>query len=248
MSAAGFGNNDMQTVGLAVIIMAAALISLWNLSSRKDLQLFGEIVHRVETDHKVVALTFDDGPTSGFTQQILEILRDHDVKATFYLVGQAMAAHPVEAQMIADAGHEIGNHSYTHSRMLFMSPARVAAELDETNRLIRGLGYRHDIHFRPPYGKKLLILPYELRKRDMLSVTWDVAPERWGQTPESSAVVAQRAITQTRPGSIILLHVMYPPMEASLQAVPQIIRQLKARGYRFVTVNELLAFRSNEIN
>lgn len=229
---------------LAAIGLALAVAWLgWQYSRSTTTQWAGEIVPRVETQEPVVALTFDDGPMPGYTQRILEILEREKVRATFFLVGEAIAAHPVEAALIAEAGHEIGNHSYTHSRMVLKSYDFVASELQRTDALIRGAGYDGPIRFRPPYGKKLFNLPRYLDDHGIVSITWDVEPEAYGEGPRSRDDRVRNVLDTVRPGSIVLLHVMFRSRTESMAAVPGIVRGLREKGYRFVTVSEMLEYR-----
>jgi len=230
---------------LTLLFVFLCLVLLWALSKSRTIQLFGDILNRVDTTEKVVALTFDDGPMPGQTQAILKILQDNDVKASFFLVGEAVNAHSTETELIIQAGHEVGNHSYTHQRMVLKSSAFVSDEIDKTNDALRKAGAEGPIHFRPPYGKKLVVLPYYLWKNDVLSITWDVEPETYGQISKDSLKISQHVINSVKPGSIVLLHVMFKSRAASMNAVPEIIKGLKARGYRFVTISKLLEFHEN---
>lgn len=139
----------------------------------------------------------------------------------------------------------MGNHSYTHQRMMLKSNAFVSSELMKTEGALRKAGAKGPIHFRPPYGKKLVVLPYYLWKNDILSVTWDVEPESYGQTGKDSLKISEHVINNIKPGSIVLLHVMFKSRTPSMNAVPDIIQGLKAKGYRFVTVSELLEYRES---
>lgn len=229
----------------ALALTALVLISsifLWKTSKSTSFQFFGEIIDRVETSEKVVALTFDDGPTPGRTQQILEILGENEVRATFFLNGKPMEENPGEARLIVEAGHEVGNHSYSHQRMVFKSRDFVAGELERTDKLIREAGYEGPIHFRPPYGKKLFVLPKYLAEKNIKSITWDVAAESYGEDMQDSRALVERTLSEVRPGSIVLMHVMFASRESSMQAVPEIIGGLRNRGYRFVTVSEILEY------
>ncbi|MFC9663143.1 polysaccharide deacetylase family protein [Nocardia sp. NPDC127606] len=221
---------------VGVVVVSAVLAGLYVLMNSRSYQVAGRLVDRVETDEKVVALTFDDGPTAR-TPDVLRTLAELQVPATFYLVGEDLAAHPEYGAAIVGAGHEIGNHSYSHRRMVLVSGDTVRAEIERTDTEIRRAGYPGPISFRPPYGKKLWTLPHYLADHDRTSVTWDVEPDSAGGA--SREAIVGDALSETRPGSIILLHVMYGP--ESLAAVPEIVRGLRAQGYRFVTVSELLA-------
>lgn len=225
----------------AVMVVAAALYGVWSLSRSRDFQLFGKIVPRIETTEKVVALTFDDGPTPDYTQATLDLLRKKDVVATFFLMGADVDANPTETRAIIAAGHEIGNHTYTHADMTFATEEQAADEIMRTDKAIRRAGYSGEIHVRPPFGKKLLGLPLHLARHDRATITWDVEPESHSDIASDPAKIAAHVIERTRPGSIIILHVMYESREPSRQALPAIIDGLKARGFRFATITDLLS-------
>lgn len=234
----------MKVILVFIAILAYGLDAAWNYTGSTTRQLAGEIVNRVATGEKVVALTFDDGPTPGYTQRILDILQDQDTRATFFLVGNSIRSHPEEARRIVEAGHEVGNHSYSHSYLVLRDYAFIADELGRTDELIRDAGFDGPILFRPPYGRKLVNLPLYLQGQGIPSITWDVAPETWTETVQSREEIVQRVVDGVRPGSIVLLHVMFPSRENTMAAVPDVIRGLRSEGYRFVTVSELLEYRN----
>lgn len=228
---------------VVLVLILGLLVGGWMVSRSRTFQLFGEIVHRVETDEKVVALTFDDGPTPEYTDGVLAVLRDRGIKATFYLVGQDVEAHGDETRAIIAAGHELGNHTYTHNDMTLVDEATAAREVETTDAALRAAGYQGEITFRAPYTKKLWGLPLYLSKHDRVTVSCDIEPESDKALAADADKMAANVIEQARPGSIILLHVMYPVRETSRQALPAIIDGLKQKGFRFVTVSELLALR-----
>ncbi|MEU8104403.1 polysaccharide deacetylase family protein [Nonomuraea muscovyensis] len=223
-------------VALLVVVLAAA--GLYKLVNARTFQLAGELTARVETGEKVVALTFDDGPDE-HTDEIIDLLAAERVRATFFVVGSQMAAHPGAAEALVAAGHQLGNHTFTHRRMVFVSPGTVTAEVEPTDALIRRAGQRGDIPFRPPTGKKLLSLPLYLSEHRRHTVMWDVEPDS-GQTPVPAEIAAMVS-EQVRPGSIVLLHPWYPSGRNTREAIKDTIAGLRADGYRFVTVAELLA-------
>ena len=218
----------------AVLLMLA--FGLFFMSRAPNFQLCGTLVSHGPRDMPGVALTLDDGPTPGFTVQTLELLAERDVPATFFLTGQAAERHPDTVKLIADAGHEIGNHSYSHRRMVLKSSNFVTDELDRTDAALRAAGYDGPLHFRPPYGKKLFVLPWILSRQDRLSVTWDVDGDGDRSINEDAQAIAEHVIASTQNGSIILLHVMF----SSREALPLIIDGLRAQGMEFMTVSELL--------
>ena len=226
--------------GAAVAALVAAAV-LWRAASSPAFQFFGEIVPRVETSRRVVALTFDDGPTPEGTREVLKVLRERNVRATFFVVGRELEQHLAEGREIVAAGHELGNHSYTHARMLLVSPSFVRREVERTDELIREAGHAGEIFFRPPYGKKLLLLPLYLARHGRKTVTWDLAPDSEAGVTRDAAQITEYVRARARPGSIIVLHVMYPSRAESLKAVAFVVETLERDGYRFVTVSELLA-------
>lgn len=233
---------------LLLVLMLFGSAALWRISSLTDFQMFGTLVHRVDTSEPLIALTFDDGPTPGKTEQILQILAQENIPATFFLTGSEIEANPQLLSQILAAGHQVGNHSYSHQRMLFKTPGFIAREIETTDALLKAGGAPEPYYFRPPYGKKLFLLPRYLAKHQRVAVTWDVAPENFPQLTQDPKLLADYTIAQAKAGSIILLHVMYDSRAATLQAVPDIIRGLKGKGFRFVTVSDLLSRSpSNEV-
>lgn len=232
----------MRKVLIVISVIVVCLVlakGTLELSSSRTFQFYGNLVPRVETDEKVVALTFDDGPTEN-TAAILAILAELDVKATFFLTGNELEKKPGQGKMIAEAGHEIGNHTYSHSRMVFKTPSTIRQEIDLTNELIRETGYNGTIHFRPPYGKKLLFLPRYLKSQGMQTIMWNLEPDSY---PEMNATAMTSHVSEkVQPGSIILLHVMYESRTESVKAVTDIVTQLRSQGYEFKTISELLEF------
>lgn len=224
-------------IGILALLLLAGAAGLFQISKSRSFQFFGKIVPRVKTSEKVIALTFDDGPTTTATNEILNMLAEKQVKATFFVIGGELEQNLAEARKIVAAGHELGNHSYSHTRMVLVTPSFVQQELEKTDRLIREAGFSGEIHFRPPYGKKLLALPYYLSKNNRKTITWDVEPD---SNPQTAAEIVEETRSRVRPGSIILLHVMYPNRQESLRAVPGIIESLRKEGYRFTTISELL--------
>ncbi|BBY18666.1 chitooligosaccharide deacetylase [Mycolicibacterium litorale] len=221
----------------AVAAVAVVCVGAYVVMNARTFQLAGRLVPRVATAEKVVALTFDDGP-SPHTPEVLRVLTDLRVRATFYLNGEDLQRFPQFGTAIAVAGHEIGNHSFSHRRMVLTSPATVAAEVERTDAEIRATGYTGPITFRPPYGKKLWSLPEYLADHDRTTVMWDVEPDSSG--PQTTAEIVRRAVDGTQPGSVILMHVMFDGREASRAAIPGIVFALRERGYDFVTVSDLL--------
>jgi peptidoglycan/xylan/chitin deacetylase (PgdA/CDA1 family) len=231
-----------KLIALIVVIVFLALSSfLWQIGKSRTFQFFGEIIPRVNTTQKVVALTFDDGPVPGGTEEILSILGQEQIHCTFFLTGAELERNMEQGKRIVAAGHEVGNHTYSHVRMLLVTPSFVKQEIESTDKLIRQAGYQGEILFRPPFGKKLFALPYYLSKNGRKTITWDVEPNSFPEIDASSDKIVEYVLQKTQPGSIIILHVMYSNRKESMKAVKGIIDGLKSRGYSFKTVSELLA-------
>lgn len=227
---------------LLLALLAVAAAGLREVVSSSTYQLFGDYVARVETREKVVALTFDDGPHPLYTPKVLAALERQHVKATFFLMGRNVERFPAVARDVLRHGHEIGNHSYSHPKLVLMSPGRVREEIERTDALIRAIGVTGPIHFRPPHASKFIVLPYVLTEMRKLSVLGDVDPEEWKGRP--AEVMTESILRQVRPGSIIGLHDVMGV--ESLRTLENILPALAARGYRFETVSELVRRRAGE--
>ncbi|MDK1474344.1 polysaccharide deacetylase family protein [Streptomyces sp. 549] len=182
---------------------------------------------------KCVALTFDDGPAMPETATLLNSLAQYEARATFFVVGQNVAAHPELLRAEAKAGHEIGNHTWDHPALTRLTPQQIASQLDRTSAAVKATTGKAPTTLRPPYGA----INQTVRDATSLSpVLWDVDPEDWKY--RDSAKVAQTVISRTRRNDVVLMHDIHA---TSVAAVPQILRTLTARGYHFVTVSHLRA-------
>ncbi|MBC9728942.1 polysaccharide deacetylase family protein [Streptomyces sp. TRM68367] len=182
---------------------------------------------------KCIALTFDDGPAVKETAQLLTYLARYRARATFFVVGQNVAAHPDLVRAEARAGCEVGNHSWNHPDLTRLTPAQIRSQLDRTSAAIKAATGRAPTLFRPPYGA----VNGTVKAATGLSpVLWDVDTEDWKY--RDSAKVARSVIDKAKPNDVVLMHDIHA---TSVGAVPQILRTLGARGYHFVTVSHLRA-------
>ncbi|WP_449539707.1 polysaccharide deacetylase family protein [Ferdinandcohnia sp. Marseille-Q9671] len=220
---------------IGILLVFIVLFGVYKLMNSREFQLFGGLTQQVETNQKVVALTFDDGPTEN-VHEILPLLEKYDVKATFFLIGQDMEKFPEEAQQIVGAGHQVGNHTYSHNRMIFKSLSFIKEEIEKTDQLIRSAGYEGEIDFRPPNSKKLVGLPYYLSKQNKETITMNLEPDSYFAASDERIEYVKDKIT---PGSIILMHPMYEETDKVLEEIEGIIQALQTEGYTFLTVNEL---------
>ncbi|MBB6446060.1 polysaccharide deacetylase family protein [Bacillus benzoevorans] len=222
-------------IGLSILLAFLLLLGTYKLMNSRTFQLFGGLTEQVETTQKVVALTFDDGPTKN-VDQILPLLDKYNAKATFFLIGEEMVKHPEEAKKIVEAGHQIGNHTYSHKRMIFKAPSYIREEIEKTDQLIQNAGFKGEIDFRPPNGKKLVFLPYYLHKHNRDTITWNIEPDSYYTNASDKVNYVKRNI---KPGSIILMHPMYDDTGTELQAIEGVLQALSKEGFTFVTINTL---------
>ena len=187
----------------------------------------------------MVALTFDDGPSRDDLEPVLDALDRAGVPGTFYIVGEQAAKNPGALEALVAAGHELGNHSWDHRRLVAVTPGTVEEEITSTDEVIAAAGQEGPITFRPPNAKKLVVLPLWLAQYDRTTVMWDVEVDEFSETPTPEDLAAEAA-AQVTPGSIILLHPWYG-RERTRQAIGPLVEQLRAQGYSFVTVSDLLS-------
>lgn len=185
------------------------------------------------TQLKCVALTFDDGPGVQ-TDQLLAMLRAADALATWFPLGEVVAARPDRLLAIAAAGHEIGNHSWSHPQLTARSNGQIETQINRTVELIEELLGARPTLVRPPYGAISKRVAAELGRLNAPAILWDVDPLDWRY--RNADRVYRNVMRQVQPGSIVLLHDVHP---STVAAVPRILRSLVNRGYTFVTVSEL---------
>ena len=179
-----------------------------------------------------IALTFDDGPHPSGTPVLLDGLAERNVKVTFFVIGENAVKYPKLLTREAEEGHIIGNHTYSHVDLTKMSQETAECELEKTNAAIEAVTGKETEYMRPPYGawKK------EMEENTgMIAVLWNVDPLDWNTDNETEIV--NKVVTETEENDIILLHDCYL---SSVKAALRIIDIMQAKGYEFVTVDELL--------
>src|SRR5213596_1683783 len=190
----------------------------------------------VHVDGPYIAITFDDGPSATLTPKLLDLLAAHHIKTTFFVIGENVAEHPDIVARAAREGHEIGNHSWSHPNFAKMSEEGVRSQLRRTDDAIKSAtGFRPTL-LRPPYGS---ITAREKRwihdEFGYQIILWDVDPYDWKRP--GPAVVRNRILKETQPGSIVLSHDIHP---GTIEAMPSTFDALEAKGFKFVTVSELI--------
>ncbi|HMM20326.1 MAG TPA: polysaccharide deacetylase family protein [Selenomonadales bacterium] len=195
-------------------------------------------VRKIPTSHKVIALTFDDGPSTATTPQLLKVLHAKAAKATFFVLGTSIQKAPALLSAIAEGGHEVASHSFTHRFSNTVPKEELFQELDKTAALIAGVAARPTL-FRPPGGGYNDNLVRELKQHGYTTVLWSVDPRDWER--RSPAQISSFVIEKAAPGAIVLLH-EGECAAGTPEAVAKIIDTLRSQGYEFVTVSELLQY------
>ncbi|HEX9058950.1 MAG TPA: polysaccharide deacetylase family protein [Clostridia bacterium] len=190
---------------------------------------------------KQAALTFDDGPDMYFTTRILNILKEHGIHATFFIMGKRADAHPEIVRRIVSEGHAIGNHTWDHPNLTKLEPGKIKDEINKTEqKLDKIVGYHPSI-FRPPYGSASPSVIREISAMGYYTIDWSVDTRDWAGTPPSQ--IMKYLKSELGPGGIILQHCAGGKGENltnTLNALPQIISYMKQNGYKFVTIPEML--------
>lgn len=211
-----------------------------NLAFTVPVAYQGKTVYQLKspTNDKLIALTFDDGPWENTTPEILQILQQHQVKATFFWVGQAVQAHPDLAKQVVAAGHAIGNHTWHHWYKQ-MNAATAKSEIERTSDLIyKTTGVKTDL-FRPPGGYLNNGLAAYAKSQKQTVVMWSLTSADTDPRAKPQVFV-KNVLKGAKPGYIVLMHDGGGDRRRTVQALPQIIIGLKQQGYKFVTVPELL--------
>lgn len=194
----------------------------------------------VHVDGPYIAMTFDDGPSAKLTPKLLDLLAAHHIKATFFLIGENAAEYPDIVAREAREGHEIANHSWSHPNFGKMSDDGIRSQIRETDDAIKSAIGSSPTLLRPPYGS------VTARQKKWINqefgykiVLWDVDPLDWRRPGPN--VVCNRIVKNTRAGSIVLAHDIHP---GTIEAMPCVLKELEAKGFKFVTVSELIAMQT----
>lgn len=231
------------TAGLTA---AAAASYAGYASMAPQSQLYGRTLTHGD-DPQQMALTFDDGPNDPHTFHLLDLLASHGAKATFFLIGKYVQQRPEIVRAIQEAGHAIGNHTYNHPNLIFVSPAGVRRELEDCRKALEDAVGQHQPLFRPPYGGRL---PHVLRacsSLGLLPVMWSVTAYDWSaKSPDSIVghVLAGMSHQENRRGEIILLHdgshlAFGVDRSYTVEATRRLLEKYSQEGKRFVSVSDL---------
>ena len=204
-----------------------------------------KFIYKVKTNEKIIALTFDDGPHHLFTNKLLDLFKEKGIKATFFVTGTNIEKHKKIIKRVIAEGHELGNHSYSHKNLIFKKTSMIREEIQKTDSLLRELGVKGEIHFRPPFGRLLFAASSVLASLNKKVVMWNVPTKDYKENDKS--VILKRIYKRIKPGSIIVLHdsgIERPGKKidrnATIDAVKMLSDELPKMGYKFRTVSELI--------
>jgi peptidoglycan-N-acetylglucosamine deacetylase len=193
---------------------------------------------------KRIALTYDDGPNDPHTLKLLEVLARHNVRATFFMIGRYVRQRPDIARAVAQAGHVVGNHTFTHPLLIFQSSAQTRIQLVDCHQALQDAIGEHSNLFRPPFGGRRPATIRIARDLGLETVMWNVTGYDWNAP--LAAVIEKKVTGQMRGGDVILLHdggyrAMGADRAQTVMATDNLIRRYKDRGYEFVTVDGMRA-------
>ncbi len=221
--------------GLALVAAASAGYQ----SMAPTGQWYGRTLARLPGGGKRIALTYDDGPNDPHTMRLLEVLAKHEVKATFFMIGRFVRERPEIARAVAQAGHGIGNHTFTHPLLIFQSEEQTRAQLQDCRAALNDVIGEHSNLFRPPFGGRRPATLRIARRLGMEPVMWNVTGYDWNAPP--AAVIEKKVVRQMHGGDVILLHDgghkgMGADRAQTVIATDSLIRRYKDQGYEFVTM------------
>lgn len=195
------------------------------------------VFYRGNKEKKEIALTFDDGPSPLWTSQVLEILKKHNIKATFFLLGKNVKKYPDLVKRIYEEGHNIGAHTYSHLNILTCKKPRAIFEIEETHRQIKEITNYEPYLFRPPYGAYQKKFYHYLKQYNYKIILWTISAEDWNG--DGAKKIQNRVLSQMRNGSIILFHDGGGNRSPTIEVLNTIIEKTKNMGYNFVTIEEM---------
>ena len=183
---------------------------------------------------KVIYLTFDDGPTTKYTQRILDLLDEYDAKATFFQVGENATAHPELTRSVIERGHALGNHTWSHEDLRKLSRGKLNLQITRTSAALQRITGRPITCMRPPFGAVNARVKSTIRDRKLAMKLWDIDPRDWKRP--GSAAIARRVVSNAHPGAVSLMHDGGGNRSQSVAALKRILRSLSKQRYDFKTL------------
>ena len=225
-----------------IVLLASGCILALAVFERRS-PIFGPIFWKGKAGLKQVSLTFDDGPNEPFTSRIADILREYGVKATFFVIGSNCKRFPDALRRLTADGHEMGNHTWTHEVLPLKSPSQIEQELEDTSEAISQITGKRPTLFRAPHGWRNPWVGRVARKCGCTPVAWTLGV--WDTDRPGTDVIVNRTLKGVEDGCVLLVHDGRGVEEKAdsgqlVQALPAIIAELQRRGFRFVTLSEMM--------
>ncbi|NLV16035.1 MAG: polysaccharide deacetylase family protein [Syntrophomonadaceae bacterium] len=238
-------NFMLLTISLGLLLVLAGFYSFALHPDSDKWKKEGIIISQVSTSQKVIAFTFDDGPNPDATLQVLEVLKQHDAKATFFVLGIHAQEYPHLVKSIQLAGHEIGNHGFSHKIKEYNNTSFAESDIKQSEDVITRITGTRPRLLRPPGGfLSRDLIKYCLEEElQVITWTWQADYKDWKST--DSSYLAEQIVTGIQPGQIILLHDGGQNRQIMIKALTQALPELSDLGYSFVTISQLLALQEN---
>jgi peptidoglycan/xylan/chitin deacetylase (PgdA/CDA1 family) len=236
-------NPLMLALALTGAVSAAAAIAAGYQSMAPTGKWYGQTFTGLARGTRQIALTYDDGPNDPHTLRLLEVLAKHGVKATFFTIGRYVQQHPEIAREIVQAGHAIGNHTFTHPLLTFKSETEIRHELGQCRSALQDAIGEPSNLFRPPFGGRRPAVLRVARELRLIPVMWNVTGYDWNAPP--AAVIERKVARQIHGGDVILLHdgghkQMGADRSQTVIATDHLIARQKSEGYDFVTIPRMM--------
>jgi peptidoglycan-N-acetylglucosamine deacetylase len=228
-------------------LLAAATVAAATAAGYQSMapsgQWFGHTFTGLARGSKELALTYDDGPNDPHTQRLLDVLARHDVRATFFLIGRYVQRRPDIVRELVKAGHEVGNHTFTHPLLTFRSAQEVRSELEQCDKALTDAVGEHPNLFRPPFGGRRPAVLRVARRMGLEPIMWNVTGYDWNAT--AAEPIEQKVASQVQGGNVILLHdgghrEFGANRSYTVTATDRLIPRYKSEGYEFVTIPEMM--------
>ena len=233
-------SKKIACIGAIISLLLGGVLLL--LAVLPGNSFYGPVLTHINTKDKVIALTFDDGPYPPYTQELLAVLKDKQVPATFFLVGENAAKHPELVQQLQEQHHEIALHANIHQDLLKLNKEQLQENINTGKSTLESISGTSIKYMRTPHGFKDWSVMNAIGEAGLQAVNWSIIPRDW--TNPGVETIAERVMKDAKPGAIVLLHDGDSPKqtasrEQTIKATALIIDKLRAEGYTFVTISEL---------
>jgi peptidoglycan-N-acetylglucosamine deacetylase len=237
-------NLCMLALALTGAVATAVAATAGYQSMAPTGQWYGRTFTGLPRGTRQLALTYDDGPNDPHTLRLLEVLAKHKVTATFFVIGRYVQQRPDSVREIIQAGHVVGNHTFTHPLLIFRSAAEVRRELSECSAALRDTIGQQTNLFRPPFGGRRPAVLRIASELGLETIMWNVTGYDWNAP--SAAVIEEKVLKQIRGGDVILLHdgghkQVGADRSQTVLATDNLISRYKSEGYEFVTIPQMMA-------